>query len=100
MQLRLGKDLRQNIFEVWGMEDIEQRVKQYCDDMADTLAETMAQYDYPEYRHLWEIFIRDIHKGDYYTHFNYRLINGVIAVQPRTNVGLAITEYTDRLREG
>ena len=33
-------------------------------------------------------------------HFNYRIINGEIAVQARTNVGLAITDYTDRLREG
>ena len=82
------------------MDDIEPTVKKYCDDMAETLTETMAKYDYPEYRHLWDIFIADIHKGDYYKHFNFRVVNGAVAVQPRTNVGLAITDYTDRLQEG
>lgn len=68
--------------------------------MAETLVETMSRFDYPEYRPLWEIFIQDTRNGDYYKHFNYRIINGEIAVQPRTNVGQAITDYTDRLSEG
>ena len=38
--------------------------------------------------------------GDYYKHFNYRLVNGEIAVQPRESVGLAMTDYADRLRAG
>ena len=82
------------------MEDIEPTIKKYCTDMADTLVETMSRFDYPEYRTLWEIFIQDTRNGDYYKHFNYRLINGEIAVQPKTKVGLAITDYTDRLKDG
>lgn len=71
-----------------------------CDDMADTLVETMEKFDYPEYRALWEIFIQDTRNGDYYRHFNFRLVNREVSVQARTNVGLAITDYTDRIREG
>ena len=82
------------------MEDIEPIVKKYCDDMAETLALTMERHEYPEYQHLWEIFIEDIRKGEYYRHFNFRIVNGEIAVQARTNVGLAITDYTDSLLEG
>ncbi len=81
------------------MDDIEQKVKKYCNDMADTLVKTMEKFDYPEYRPLWEIFIRDARNEDYYRHFNSRLVNGEIAVQARTNVGVAITDYTDRLQE-
>ena len=53
----------------------------------------MAKYNYPEYRLLCEIFVRDTKAGVYYKHFNYRLVNGEIAVQPKTNVGLAIKTY-------
>ncbi|HCE42851.1 MAG TPA: hypothetical protein DET40_04835 [Lentisphaeria bacterium] len=82
------------------MDDIEPIVKKYCDGMADTLTETMARHDYPEYQHLWKIFIEDIRRGEYYRHFNFLMVNGVVAVQARTNVGQAITDYTDGLREG
>lgn len=82
------------------MDDIEPIVKKYCDDMAETLTQTMAMYDCPEYQQLWEIFIQDTRNGDFYKHFNFRVVNGEISVQARTNVGLAITDYTDNLREG
>ena len=51
------------------MDDIEQKVKQYCDDMSNTLAETMSRFDYPEYRPLWEIFIQDTRNGESYKTF-------------------------------
>jgi transcriptional regulator with XRE-family HTH domain len=82
------------------MEDIEPTVKKYCDDMTVALTQTMERYKYPEYQPLWEIFIADIKKGDYCKHFNFRVVNGEVSVQARTNVGMAITDYTDRLGEG
>jgi len=82
------------------MDEIDSTVKKYCDDMAETLTQTMAMNEYPEYRQLWEIFIQDIRSGDYYKHFNFRVVNGEVSVQARTNVGMAITDYTDNLCEG
>jgi hypothetical protein len=81
------------------MNDIEPTVQKYCQDMADTLTETMERYDCSEYEHLWQIFIDDVAKENYYTHFNFRLLNDDISLQARTNVGMAIMEYMERIEK-
>jgi hypothetical protein len=81
------------------MNDIEPIVKQYCRDMADTLAETMERFDLPEDENLWQIFIDDVEKGDYYLHFNFRLVNGDVSLQARTNVGMSIMEYMESIEK-
>ena len=80
------------------MWDIERVSKKYCLDMAVTLEETLQQFCLPDYEPMFRIFIEDTNKGDYLLHFNFRLLNDDISIQPRTNVGLAITDYTDRLQ--
>jgi len=80
------------------MQDIEQVAKQYSLDLAVTLKDTLQRYCMPEYEPLFRIFIEDISKGNYFLHFNFRLVNGEISIQPRTNIGLAVTDYSDRLQ--
>lgn len=35
-----------------------------------------------------------------FKHFNFRLVHGAISVQAKANVGLAIADYTNRIRGG
>ena len=60
--------------------------------------DTLHRYSLTDIEPLFRMFIDDISKGSYFLHFNFRLINGQISIQPLTNVGLAITDYTDRLQ--
>ena len=80
------------------MQGIEEIVKQYCIDMSVTLDDTLKRFCLPDYEEMFRIFIEDTDKGNYFLHFNYRLINDEISIQPRTNVGIAITDYTDKLK--
>ena len=84
--------------QVYVMQNIEEIAKQYCIDMSVTLEDTLKRFCLPDYEEIFKIFIEDTNKGNYFLHFNYRLVNGDISIQPRTNVGLAITDYTDRVQ--
>ena len=79
------------------MQDIEQVAKKYCIDMAVTLEETLQRFCLPDYEPMFRIFIEDTSKGNYCLHFNFRLVNDDISIQPATNVGFAITDYSDRI---
>jgi len=81
------------------MQDIEQIARQYSINMASTFEETLHRYYVPDYEPMFMIFTNDISKDNYFLHFNFRLVNDEISIQPKTNVGLAITNYTDRLQE-
>jgi hypothetical protein len=65
------------------MQNIEQVAKQYCIDMAVTLEDTVQRFCLPDYEEMFRIFIEDISKGNYCLHFNFRLVNGDISIQPR-----------------
>jgi hypothetical protein len=81
------------------MQNIEQVAKKYCTDMAVTLEETLQRFCLPDYESMFRRFIEDTNKGNYCLHFNFRLVNGEISIQPRTNVGLAIFDYMDRVEQ-
>lgn len=66
--------------------------------MAHILEETLNKFCVPDYYARFRVFIDDTAKGNYFLHFNFRLVNSDISIQPRTNVRLAITDYTDRLQ--
>ncbi len=80
------------------MQDIEQVAKQYCLNMADILEETMKRFNYLEYGPLWEIFINDTQTGNYFLHFNFRLINDEISIQLRISAGKVIFDYMDKIK--